>query len=90
LAENSFFDKPENISNMDKTGVQDNKQLDFATTGKESNSANVLRFGEKSENVTAVTCRDAAGQLLTPCSNIQRCQQNTQFWRWHTRGQMCT
>jgi hypothetical protein len=60
------------------------------TTGKESNSANVLRSGEKSESVTAVPRRDAAGQLLTPCSNTQRCQQKTRFWWWHTRGQMST
>lgn len=66
MRENELFDHPENIFNVDESGLQANNQPDSVIAEKGSKSVHVLTSGEKGENVTVIGCCNAAGQFLPP------------------------
>ena len=66
IKENNLADKPENIYNMDETGMQANNQPGSVVTEKGSKTVHVITSGEKGESVTILACCNAAGQFMPP------------------------
>jgi hypothetical protein len=75
---------------MDESGVQANNKPASVITGKGSKSVRVLTSGEKGENVTVITCCNAAGQFLPPVLIFKGVNKNTSLVMAYSQGQMYT
>jgi hypothetical protein len=62
--ENRLSSIPGNIFNTDESDIQANNKPDSVITEKGSKIVHVLTSGEKSENITATKCCNAADQFL--------------------------
>ncbi|KAB0801683.1 hypothetical protein PPYR_03869 [Photinus pyralis] len=64
--ENSLFDKPGRIYNMDETGCQLNNNPGYVIASKGSKLVSSITSGERGETITVIACCNAEGNFLPP------------------------
>ncbi|CAH1998542.1 unnamed protein product [Acanthoscelides obtectus] len=68
VVKNILFDKPMNIFNMDKSGLQLNNRPDKVLAEQGSKSVSAITSSEKGETITLVACCNAEGTFLPPAT----------------------
>lgn len=66
LEENSLFDKPANVFNIDETGLQLNSRPGEVLAKKGSKAVSTVTSTERGETITLVACCNAEGNFLPP------------------------
>ena len=73
---------PQNIYNMDESGVQMTTRKGAVVAARGSKRVPQLATGEKGETVSLIACCSATGVFLATILNLQRCSRKARIWRW--------
>lgn len=79
MEQNSLFDKPANIFNIDETGLQLNSRPGEVLAKKGSKAVSTVTSTEKGETITLVACCNAEGNFLPPVV-IMKGKNKKQEW----------
>ncbi|KAJ8866680.1 hypothetical protein PR048_032541 [Dryococelus australis] len=77
--EENLMDKPQNIFNMNESGIQLTNKPGKLVTTKGAKDVHVLTPHERGENVTVIACCDAEGAFLPPVLLMKGVNRKNEF-----------
>lgn len=79
MEEENLMDKPQNIFNMDESGIQLTNKPGKVLTTKGAKDVHVLTPHERGENITVVACCNAEGVFLPPVLLMKGVNKKKEF-----------